>query len=304
MSMPELRAARPVIVGIDGTASGLAALALAQRLAGLTGAELVLASVYGHELHAPEGPMWPTEGQVDEWLAEAELHLDGSASWRSCTVCATAVARGLSDLATREDAAMVVVGSTHRGRLGRVLAGSTAQQLLQGGPCSVAVVPHGWHPPTRIGVVGIAFTDAPEARAALETGNWLATCAGARLRVVTVVTPPPPAHPMFATTSYQHWVADLRHRGHALVDAAARDMAPGAETVVLEGVALERMTEASADLDLLVLGSRRYGPVRRVLLGGLSSLMIQRSACPVLVVPRGVDAPVGRFAASAGWTRA
>jgi nucleotide-binding universal stress UspA family protein len=43
------------------------------------------------------------------------------------------------------------------------------------------------------------------------------------------------------------------------------------------------------EIDLLVCGSRGYGPVRRVLLGGVSSRLIRRAACPVVVVPRCAD---------------
>jgi nucleotide-binding universal stress UspA family protein len=47
------------------------------------------------------------------------------------------------------------------------------------------------------------------------------------------------------------------------------------------------LAEASADrLDLLVLGSRDYGPVRSVLLGGVGHAVLRAAACPVIVVPR------------------
>ena len=39
--------------------------------------------------------------------------------------------------------------------------------------------------------------------------------------------------------------------------------------------------------DLLVCGSRGYGPVRRVLLGTVSSALVRQASVPVLVVPRG-----------------
>jgi hypothetical protein len=46
-------------------------------------------------------------------------------------------------------------------------------------------------------------------------------------------------------------------------------------------------------LDVLVLGSRRFGP----LLGSVSSLLIDRAACPVVIVPRGVHAEAADVAA-------
>lgn len=43
---------------------------------------------------------------------------------------------------------------------------------------------------------------------------------------------------------------------------------------------------ASENLDLLVMGSRAYGPVRAVMLG-VSRQVIARAASPVLILPRG-----------------
>jgi len=40
------------------------------------------------------------------------------------------------------------------------------------------------------------------------------------------------------------------------------------------------------DVDVLFCGSRGYGPVRRVLLGGVSSRLVRRARSPVAVVPR------------------
>ena len=56
---------------------------------------------------------------------------------------------------------------------------------------------------------------------------------------------------------------------------------------------------ASEDLDLLVLGSRRWGPVRRLALGSTSEHVIRHAGCPVLVPPRHDDAEGGHEAAAA-----
>ena len=62
------------------------------------------------------------------------------------------------------------------------------------------------------------------------------------------------------------------------------------EIVVADGGPAEQLADASRQLDLLVVGSRRYGPLRRVLLGSVSSALIERVHCPMLIVPRGVHA--------------
>jgi nucleotide-binding universal stress UspA family protein len=55
------------------------------------------------------------------------------------------------------------------------------------------------------------------------------------------------------------------------------------------GVIAERA--GAEGFDLLVSGSRGYGPVRRVLLGGMSDRLMRMAPCPVLIVPRGAGAP-------------
>lgn len=80
--------------------------------------------------------------------------------------------------------------------------------------------------------------------------------------------------------------------GKALEFAAA-GVPPELEprTVLLEGSVVESLTALGPDdVDMLVCGSRGYGPVRRVLLGGVSSPLIRRARLPVAVVPRATTA--------------
>ena len=69
------------------------------------------------------------------------------------------------------------------------------------------------------------------------------------------------------------------------LQAAAR---PGESTRLLEGPVVDALADLLPDdLDLLVCGSRGYGPARRVLLGGVSARLLRHARVPVLVVPRG-----------------
>jgi nucleotide-binding universal stress UspA family protein len=61
---------------------------------------------------------------------------------------------------------------------------------------------------------------------------------------------------------------------------------------VLWGEPGPALTQASADLDLLVMGSRTQGRVRRTLFGSVSNELLHHSHCPLVVLPRGVHAPV------------
>jgi nucleotide-binding universal stress UspA family protein len=59
---------------------------------------------------------------------------------------------------------------------------------------------------------------------------------------------------------------------------------------VLNGETAEAIAEACRrGVDLLVVGSRGYGTVERVLLGSTSRALIRLAPCPVLVVPRPAD---------------
>jgi nucleotide-binding universal stress UspA family protein len=80
---------------------------------------------------------------------------------------------------------------------------------------------------------------------------------------------------------------------HAANDAAA---ALGDDVTVEVDAFLEDPADAlirvSQNLDLLVCGSRGYGPVRTVLLGGVSRRVTASAHCPVIVLPCGVKSPL------------
>ena len=92
-------------------------------------------------------------------------------------VAAPSPARGLHAMAEREAADLIVVGSSHRGAMGRVLAGSIAERLLHGSPCALAVAPVGYA--TRDGaglaVVGVAYDGGNESRVGAYSGDGART---------------------------------------------------------------------------------------------------------------------------------
>lgn len=56
--------------------------------------------------------------------------------------------------------------------------------------------------------------------------------------------------------------------------------------VLGDGNAAAVLAGQTAELDLLVLGSRGYGPLRSVLLGTVSEATVAEAQSPVLIVPR------------------
>ena len=80
-----------------------------------------------------------------------------------------------------------------------------------------------------------------------------------------------------------------------MLSGVAKELDDDAVHEVVVGNAWKELASRSADLDLLVVGARAYGPVRRLLLGSTSSRLVRTASCPLLVAPRGAhvtaDAP-------------
>jgi nucleotide-binding universal stress UspA family protein len=76
-----------------------------------------------------------------------------------------------------------------------------------------------------------------------------------------------------------------------------------AATVLADGQpAAEIIDQAGKGIDLLVMGSRNYGPIRRVMIGSTAIAVMRRSPCPVIVIPRGAGTPSASAAATAAST--
>jgi nucleotide-binding universal stress UspA family protein len=198
-------------------------------------------------------------------------------------------AQALQSMAHAEDAALVVVGSTHTGRAGRVFPGSTGERLLHGSPCTVAVVPQGYEART-LRRVGVAYDGSPESRSAAGAAAELARGTGAELVVIGVAEPflYEVETPVDGPTA-----ADIVRALQTELDTLVDELPVDATTALLTGDAAELLAGYSLHVDVLVTGSRGYGPARSVLVGGVSGRLLRSARCPVLIVPRGVDAPLG-----------
>jgi nucleotide-binding universal stress UspA family protein len=285
--------AGPVVVGAALDERDGAVVALGALLARLSDRPLALVHAYPYEPLTVPLPEYETAlrddalHKLDELAGALRPELD-------VTVHAYArlsAAYGLHELAERLGGAAIVVGSSHRGPAGRVLLGTVATRLLHGAPCPVAVAPTGYGgPPTPPLRIGVAYDGKAESRAALETAIRLAGRGGASVSAYMVDEPlviaNPPADSVWAGLS--DVVADLHAEAEQRL-SAAREHVPEAvrgSCELLTGRPDEVLAGVSEELDLLVCGSRGYGPVRAVLLGGVSSSLARRSRCPLLVVPR------------------
>jgi nucleotide-binding universal stress UspA family protein len=297
-----------IIVGVDAREGGRDALALADAFARLSGGELVAVHAYPYDHHMSPGASTGFEeamhGAAMETL-EDELKRSG-VSARAIAVPDGSPGRALHLAAEREHADLIVVGSAHRGRIGCVLAGDVTAGTLHSSPCPVVVAPAGYaqHGAT-LGTIGVGYDGSLESRAALALAHDLAEAAGARLRIIDVVVPPEPGGPFPAYRP--DWTEHARIRREEAeerlerITTALGEIATG--DIAFGDPATELAFEAN-HLDLLVTGSRNYGPIRRLLLGSTSSKLVHQAPCPVLVTTRSVEDDVEAAEAASAVARA
>src|SRR5205807_9216122 len=190
-------------------------------------------------------------------------------------VAASSAAHGLHDLVEAEKAALVVVGSRSTGPDERLFAGSTANRLLSGSTCPVAVAPSGFRhrAAAQLTRVGVASIDTPEAAGALDFAVRLARRTGAALRLFTVVPGEAEVMPLFIGTGAEREYVGAareiyrRHLDEALAGVPSEIPATGE---VRTGDVVDTLAELGPEqIDVLLCGSRGYGPALRVLLGGV-----------------------------------
>ncbi|HEY7250064.1 MAG TPA: universal stress protein [Methylomirabilota bacterium] len=285
-----------IVLAFNGSAESKDALRLAELLADALDAELVVGCAYPHQpLRARLGDgayQQFLRGEAETAAAEARGLVAHREHASVQVLPSHSPARALHELAEAERAHLVVVGSTHRARPGSVLPGSTGLQLLHGTPCAVTVTPRDYRLREQpvLSRIGAAFDGSTESTDAVFTAATLARAAGATLAVERVVgfSEPPEDHLLAAYTADLEALAE---QAHAELDAVVAAAGDGLAIIsrVVQGLPTSELVRWSAELDLLVLGSRGYGPLRQILLGSTSAELINWAECPVLVVPRGVE---------------
>ena len=270
------------VVGIDGEHGGRDAVALARQL-GAPGGRITLAHIYGVGLVLHGG--WHHFLSSQREVALERLQRERDAASLDAPVVAfvdRSVGRGLHRLAESEVADLLVVGSCRRSLLGRVLLGSDTLFALNGAPCAVAIAPMGYAArPYEISSIGVGYDGSPESERALAAARELARQHASRIKVRSVVS--------LQSVPYrepipENW-PDLAKQ---LMDDELRGLSglEGVEREVTYGEPSEELAQFSEDLDVLIVGSRSYGPLGRLVQGSVSNYLAGRARCPLVVLPR------------------
>jgi nucleotide-binding universal stress UspA family protein len=273
---------RNILVGVDGRQGGRDAIALARQL-GTPDAAITLAHVYGSDWVLAHAAAIGSD--IELGVASELLLTEQRAAGIEAALVSSAQsppARGLHELAEERDADLLVVGSSRHAILGRALVGDDTRAALNGAPCAIAIAPRGYtQMDHRVRTIGVGYDGSSETAAALATARELAGRYDAAVRATWVVsrqdvedeTPLPADWPQTTEVLVSRCQAQL-------------DRLDGVEAEAIYGGPREELARLGGEVDLLIVGSRSYGPVHRMFLGTTSTYLTRHIGCPLLVLPR------------------
>jgi nucleotide-binding universal stress UspA family protein len=286
---------RPIVAGVDGSASAMHAACWAADEAArqhaplrLVGAAMVSAFAYGVGFS-------PTQTFFDDMAAEGRNHLvTAEAAIHKAHPDLTvdleqSTAEPVSTLITEsEHARMLVLGSRGLGGFTGILVGSTAVALVTHGHCPVAVIrshePDQEAPTQGPVVVGLDHSAASEPALAVAFDE--ASTRGTNLIAL---------HAWIGFSAGKHYdytqmssQAAAAHESELMTERLAGWQEKYPE-VTVQGITADDgptrcLLEHSNDAQLLVVGSRGHGGFTGLLLGSTSQALIYHATCPLLVV--------------------
>ncbi len=304
-----------ILIGIDASTQSEDAIDFGRRLASASSARVIVVSALPYSDAPSRASSGAHHARLRDDAQQAARamsdRLEGIAAERVQTkiVANPSPAHALQALAENERAGIIVVGSPHAGRLGRVTPGTTGERLLHDAPCAVAVVPkdYGARAEEPIRRIGVAHDGSDEAPATVAAAIELARALDAELELVGVVTPEsygasPTRRGTSSLTLRTEIERAVQNRLDTVVAGLPSDITAG--SVRLAGEPADQLAEHSAGLDVLLVGSRGFGPLRAVLVGGVAGRLMRTVRCPMIVIPRGAEAPLGALFATPAATAA
>ena len=273
-----------VLIAIDEQTSGRDAIALGRRLVSPTG-KVILAYVHprfhGRE-HDDDGTFEGVEREIAlDFLDSVNRELGLNAEL--CSIGSNRVGAGLHRLAECAEADLLVLGSSPGGRHTRVLLTDETRHAINGAPCAVAVAPLGYADTDgAIMEIGIAYNGSEESRSAIAVARTLAHELGAALTAFEALPLP------IYDTSPGAWSTleeVIRDRKKAACDRINEET--GLRASAACGDTVDELAIFSGVVDLLVVGSRSYGPLGRLVHGSTTHRLLRYARSPLLILTRG-----------------
>jgi nucleotide-binding universal stress UspA family protein len=281
-----------IVVGVDGSAAGTAAMRWAATEAWLRETELQILTAYHWRI---PGMRFSNSGDLQRAADQRTAAIVDAAVAEARTIAPNVTVRGAASvgypahvlLKAAEDAELMVVGSRGRSGFNGLLLGSVSSQVATNAPCPVAVVRGRANIATGPVVVGVDGSPSADAAA----GQGFEEAARRRNTTLTAVavypTPLPLATvgiPPVGVDDADHVDADL-HRDLTGWLAGWRAVHPDipVDYEVVNGAAADVLVEKSRQAQLVVVGARSRRAFEGLLLGSVGLHLLHHADCPVLI---------------------
>jgi nucleotide-binding universal stress UspA family protein len=272
----------PLIVGIDGSPAAGEALRWASRLAAGRGRDVIAVHALGL-LESIDGQMVSADNH--RAAVEETMRRDWCSALRPngvhvyTEVCAGDPVDVLVGLATKNLAAVLIVGSRGAGAAPVLTLGSTSLHLVQESPVPVLVVPDPEHAARHLALrrVLVAIDGTPACTPAVDMAADIAAQFEARVELVHAVEEPADG-----------WAASAQARRDAEACCQeVRDHGVPVHVTVERGDPDEvvRKVAARLDADLVVAATHQTGHRTEALLDSMSRRIVHVAGRPTLVVP-------------------
>jgi len=291
------------ILAIDGSTESAIGLAAAASFDWPSGAKLVVLTVQPVEVDWYGGP-WgagvpylPTDDVRESRRTAGEHLLEQAAAQlrRPGLEVTTRLTEGrpasvIVDTAVELEADLIIVGARGHGAIEEALLGSVSAEVVDQAPCAVLVARR---PSAERILIGTDGSDV--AMSAAQFIGRARLSRTSQVRVVHSVDVHPawwlgyaPGDATFAADAYASVVAEGHRRGDAVTSAmAARLRAEDltVSTVTVEGPAAAALLHEARTwgADLVVVGTRGNGLVKRLLLGSTARSVLHHASASVLI---------------------
>lgn len=298
MSYMSIAATAGIVVGVDGSADGEAALRWAVcdatlRRRPITLVDVVSPMVGGFSGIGMSTPVLPRD--VTDWQQVRARHVLDDAARMARSIAGGqelqidteapfgAVVPALVELSTRAD--MLVLGSRGLGAFSRVVLGSVSTALVHHARCPIVLV-HAQGPSLPVDAPILVGTDgSPGSMPAVELAFQEASCRNAELVVLHACSD----SDVPQVTASPWWAADSdAERQLAQLLSPYRDQYPdvAVRNCVVRDHPARHLVEEAESAQLVIVGSRGRGGMAGMLLGSVSSALVHATMTPVIVARR------------------
>lgn len=272
-----------ILLPLDGTPQAAAALPLARGLAAASGAKLNLVRVVSDLNPRPEAV-----SGADRYLERIERELRGGGLVVDTRVLFGDPAEKILRHADESRADLVVL-TTRKAGLRRLMLGSVTTQVLQRSPVPVVVLRPGHRRVTRLGRVLVPLDGTPDSARVLPAAAELARATAAAVVLLRVIpaTPDGPAEASRLELNAFLWAARAQAEQELeKTRALLKRTGLPARAIVWGGPIAQTIVRAAQaeDTQLIALATHARSTLGRALLGSIADEVVHRSEVPVLVV--------------------